>query len=33
VRRASRPDLLAARELLERIEAGVRAAEVSPDWL
>jgi hypothetical protein len=33
VRRASRPDLLAARELLERIEAGVRDAEVPPDWL
>lgn len=33
VRRASRPDLLAAAELLERIESGVRSAETPPDWL
>jgi hypothetical protein len=33
VRRASRPDLFAALELLERIESSVRGAEVRPDWL
>lgn len=33
VRRASRPDMAAARELLERVETGVRNAEVPPDWL
>lgn len=33
VRRASRPDLVAAAELLERVESGVRSAEAPPDWL
>jgi hypothetical protein len=33
VRKVSRPDLTAALELLERIEAGVRAADPPPDWL
>lgn len=32
-RRVDRPALLAAGELLERIEAGVRAMEPTPDWL
>lgn len=32
-RRASRADLLVAEELLERIESGVRGAEVPPEWL
>lgn len=32
-RKVSRPDVLVARELLERIEAGIRGAETPPDWL
>lgn len=33
VPRASRSDLLMADELLERIESGVRGAEIRPAWL
>lgn len=33
VRRVSRPDLLVADELLERIEGSLRTAEAPPDWL
>jgi hypothetical protein len=33
VRRVSRPDILVARELLERIEESIRSAQVRPDWL
>lgn len=33
VRKVSRPDVFVARELLERIEAGLRSAETPPDWL
>lgn len=32
-RKVSRPDILVARELLERIESGIRGAETPPDWL
>ncbi len=32
-RRVNRAQITAARELLERIETGVRATEVAPDWL
>lgn len=32
-RKVSRPDLLVAGELLERIEAGIRGGETPPDWL
>lgn len=33
VRRVSRPDLLVAKELLDRIEGSLRTAEAPPDWL
>jgi len=33
VRRASKADILVAGELIERIEASVRAADPPPDWL
>ena len=33
VRRASRPDLLVAAELLDRIEGSVRVADAPPSWL
>lgn len=33
VRRASRPDLMAANELLDRIDERMRAAELPPSWL
>lgn len=32
-RRVDRAQLLAARELLERVEAGVRSADAKPQWL
>lgn len=32
VRHVSRADILVARELIERIEASVRAADAPPDW-
>lgn len=32
-RRVSRPDILVAQELLERIEAGLRGREAPPHWL
>ena len=32
VRRVSRPDLLVAGELLERIEGSLRTAQAPPDW-